>query len=172
MPTASSRVPIVDPTRAKGVVERSAEQVAKTRAIAWFLIHIGSRVDPVLMRLSSGRVNVTGTDSVVVLTHTGAKSGTVRHTPLVYFTDGPNVILIASKGGAATSPAWYFNLVANPYIELHVGREGGAYRATPAVGAERDRLWSLALRLYSGYADYQSRAGGREIPVVVCAPLD
>lgn len=172
MPPASKRVPAVDPTQAKGFIERSAERIAKTRAVAWFLIHVGSRVDPVLMRLSGGTVNVTGTDAVVVLTHIGARSGAVRHTPLVYFTDGPNVILVASKGGAETHPAWFHNLTANPDVELHVGRDGGAYRAEPAAGQERDRLWSLALQLYSGYADYQSRTGGRQIPVVVCTPVE
>ncbi len=94
-----------------------------------------------------------------------------RETPLVYFTHGDDVILIASKGGAVEHPAWLHNLRANPEVELHVGKAGGKYRAREAEGAEREQLWSLATQLNSGYDGYKERAGSRLIPVVVCTPL-
>jgi deazaflavin-dependent oxidoreductase (nitroreductase family) len=65
----------------------------------------------------------------VLLTHTGAKSGKRRTTPLTYFTDRGSVILIASRGGHRHHPAWYYNLVANPEVELWTKGGGGRYRA-------------------------------------------
>lgn len=167
----SSRVPALDPTARKGVVKRSVEKLAKRRAVTWYLIHIGGRVDPVLMRMSGGRINTTGTNAVVVLKHVGRKSGEERQTPLVYFTHGDDVILIASKGGAPEHPAWLHNLRANPEVELYVGKAGGKYRAREAEGAEREKLWGLATQLNSGYDGYKERAGSRQIPVVVCTPV-
>src|SRR5829696_1790628 len=98
----------------------------------------------------------------------------MRTTPLVYFTDGSNVILIASQTGKAKHPAWFHNLRANSEVELWARGRGGRYRAREAEGEERERLWRLATQLYPGYDDYQRRAdaAGRRIPVVVCEPLD
>ncbi len=60
---------------------------------------------------------------VLLLTTTGAKSGQPRTTPLVYTTDGDRIVVIASKGGAPSHPAWYHNLVAHPEVTVEVGRE-------------------------------------------------
>lgn len=168
----TSRVPPSDPTRAKNRREKVGSWLAERRVVTWYLVHVGRVVDPFLMRISNGRFNSTGTNQIVVLTHTGRKSGLERTTPLVYFTDGDDVILIASKGGAPENPIWYLNLTANPDVELHVGPNGGPYRARTAEGAERERLWNLAVGLYRGYAGYAERAPGRTIPVVVCSPSD
>jgi deazaflavin-dependent oxidoreductase (nitroreductase family) len=170
--THTYRVPASDPTRTKNRRERIGARLAELRPVTWYLVHVGRVVDPFLMRLSKGRFNSTGTDTVVVLTHTGRRSGLERTTPLVYFTDGDDVVLIASKGGAPEHPVWFLNLTANPEVGLHVGPRGGRYVAHEATGAERERLWGLATTLYRGYAGYAERAGDRVIPVVVCSPLD
>jgi deazaflavin-dependent oxidoreductase (nitroreductase family) len=162
-------VPEVDPFQAKSPVARAAERLAQLRPITWFLVHVGNKVDPILMHLSDGRVNTTGTDAVVVLHHIGAKTGTARQTPLVYFTEGRDVILIASNGGAPRHPAWLHNIRANPDVELWVGKRGGAYRARVATPEERAVLWPKANALYAGYEGYQVLAGDREIPVVICS---
>ncbi|WP_332641989.1 nitroreductase/quinone reductase family protein [Aeromicrobium sp.] len=171
MATKSSKVPALDPTAPKGAFKRSIEKLAKRRAVTWYLIHVGGRIDPILMKMSGGRINTTGTNAVVVLKHVGRKSGAERQTPLVYFTHGDDVILIASKGGAPEHPAWLHNLRANPEVELYVGKAGGKYRVREAEGSEREKLWSLATQLNSGYDGYKERAGAREIPVVVCTPI-
>jgi deazaflavin-dependent oxidoreductase (nitroreductase family) len=131
---------------------------------------VGNKIDPILMRLTGGRVNTTGTDAVVILHHVGAKTGKARQTPLVYFTDGPNVVLIASNGGSTRHPAWLHNIRANPDVELWVGKRGGAYRARVATPDERVALWPKANAFYSGYDRYQELAGDREIQIVICAP--
>lgn len=163
-------VPEVDPFQEKTAFERFMERVGQMRPITWFVVNVGTHVDPMLMRLSGGRVNVIGMDAVVVLHHVGAKTGQARQTPLVYFTEGPDVILTASNGGAARHPAWLHNLRANPAVELWVGKRGGPYRARVANAEERAVLWAKANALFAGYDGYQKLAGDREIPVVICSP--
>lgn len=145
---------------------------ARQRPVTWFLVHVGNRVDPVLMKLSGGRLKTTVVAPTVLLTHTGAKSGRTRSTPLAYFTDGDDVVLIASRGGHENNPAWYHNVRANPDVELWSGGGGGPYVAHVAEGVERDRLWRTAVSYYPGFGDYEERAGGRRIPVVVCSPAE
>jgi F420H(2)-dependent quinone reductase len=162
-------VPPNDPRQVKGRVARAAERLAQLRAVTWYLVHVGRVVDPFLMRISGGRFNSTGSSLLVVLTTIGRKSGLERRTPLAYFTDGEDVILIASKGGSPEDPTWLLNIRANPEVGLHVGPAGGDYLAREAAGAERERLWELANVLYRGYDGYQARTD-RLIPVVVCTP--
>ena len=148
--------------------------VAKTRFGGWVALNVANRVDPHLMRASRGLLKTPSGMPTVLLGHTGAKSGRKRTTPLVYFTDAGNVVLIASQTGKARHPAWFHNVKANPKIELWAGGRGGTYRAREADAEERERLWRLATQLYPGYDDYQRRAdvAGRRIPVVVCEPLE
>jgi deazaflavin-dependent oxidoreductase (nitroreductase family) len=135
-------------------------------------LNVANKVDPYLMRASGGRLKMPSGAPTVLLTHTGAKSGRERTTPLLYFTDNGNVVLIASQTGKAKHPAWFHNITANPDVELWSGGRGGTYRARQAEGEERDRLWRQATQLYPGYDEYQRRAdaAGRRIPVVVCEP--
>jgi deazaflavin-dependent oxidoreductase (nitroreductase family) len=168
------RVPDFDPAKPRNPAQRTMRWVAKSRFGGWMALNVGNKVDPHLMRASRGLLKLPSGTPTVLLTHTGAKSGKKRRTPLVYFTDGPNVVLIASQTGKPKHPAWFHNLMANPEVELWAGGHGGAYRAREAQGNERERLWKLATRLYPGYDDYQRKAdgAGRRIPVVVCEPLD
>ena len=97
---------------------------------------------------------------MVVLTSTGAHSGQRRETPLTYFTDGDDVILTASNYGGARHPGWYYNLLAHPECELHIGPRGGQFVAREIEGAERDRLFALAVDLYPGYDKYAQQTDG------------
>jgi deazaflavin-dependent oxidoreductase (nitroreductase family) len=81
----------------------------------------------------------------VVLTSIGARSHERREIPLTYFTDENVVILIASNYGGTRHPAWYHNLLANPECELHIGERDGRFVAHEAKGADRDRLYRLAV---------------------------
>lgn len=142
-----------------------------TRAGAWTIISLGSHVDKWLIKASDGRLNTTFEWPCLLLTTRGAKTGKPRTNPLVYIEDGDNVVLIASKGGNLRHPSWYLNLRANPEVEAFLNGRSSAYIARDAEGEERDRLWAKAVELYSGYAKYRERAGGRKIPVVVLEPL-
>jgi F420H(2)-dependent quinone reductase len=126
-----------------------------------------------LYRASGGRLGHTipGVGGrMLLLDHVGAKSGTRRTSPLLYFPDGDDVVIVASKGGYPKHPAWYHNLVANPDTEVQVGRERRAVHARVATAEERERLWPRAVKSYHGYADYQVRSKGREIPLVILEP--
>jgi deazaflavin-dependent oxidoreductase (nitroreductase family) len=112
---------------------------------------------------------VPGLPPMLLLDHTGAKSGIERTTPLLYMKDGENVFIVASKGGYPKSPAWFHNLVANPETTVQIGAEKRPVRARVATDAERERLWPKAVDAYSGYADYQKRTD-RKIPIVILEP--
>lgn len=103
---------------------------------------------------------------VLLLTTTGAKSGATYTTPLVYTRDGDRYVIIASKGGSPTNPAWYHNLAANPTPTIEVGPDRFQTRATVAQGEERNRLFDAQAALMPNFAEYQ-RNTTRRIPVVV-----
>jgi deazaflavin-dependent oxidoreductase (nitroreductase family) len=107
---------------------------------------------------------------MLLLDHVGAKSGTKRTSPLLYIADGEDVVIVASKGGFPKNPAWYYNLMANPDTSAQIGTERRLVHARVAAPEERERLWPLAVRAYHGYADYQERSKGREIPLVILEP--
>jgi deazaflavin-dependent oxidoreductase (nitroreductase family) len=123
-------------------------------------------------RATGGRVGHTlpGMPTILLLDHVGARSGTRRTSPLLYFADGDDLVLVASKGGFPKHPAWFHNLMANPETTVQVGSEHRDVRARRASSEERERLWPMAVREYRGYADYQERSKGREIPMVVLEP--
>jgi deazaflavin-dependent oxidoreductase (nitroreductase family) len=105
---------------------------------------------------------------LVLLHHTGAKSGTERVNPLAYqrLTDD-SVAIFASKGGAPTSPDWFHNLVANPKTSIEIGTEQYDVTARVAQGEERERIWEAQKTAFPNFAEYETTAGDREIPVVV-----
>jgi deazaflavin-dependent oxidoreductase (nitroreductase family) len=103
---------------------------------------------------------------VLLLTTVGARSGTIRTTPLVYTTDGDHWVIVASKGGSDTNPAWYLNLLANPHATIEAGGTTIAVTATPEHGAERRRLYDQHAQLHPGFSDYEKKTS-REIPVLV-----
>lgn len=107
---------------------------------------------------------------MLLLDHKGAKSGTLRTSPLLYFRDGEDLVIVASKGGFPKHPAWYHNLKANPDTTVQVASHQLPVRARIATPEERKRLWPMAVKSYHGYEDYAARSKGREIPLVILEP--
>ena len=103
---------------------------------------------------------------LLLLTTTGAKSGQLRTTPMMYIRDGDHLLVIASNAGAPTHPDWYRNLVVHPEVTVEVGNE--TFKATAIVteGSERQRLWTRVVELYPFFADHQAKIT-RQIPVIV-----
>jgi deazaflavin-dependent oxidoreductase (nitroreductase family) len=108
---------------------------------------------------------------MLLLTTTGARSGAPRTHPLAYTRDGDRFVVIASKGGSDTNPAWFHNLVANPSVEIEVGAERVKATAFVAEGDERARLWAAQAALISVFDDYQAKTE-REIPEIVLTPTE
>ena len=128
-------------------------------------------IEAPLMKVTRGRVRISFSAPVVVLTSIGARTGERRDIPLTYFTDSDDVILIASNYGQARHPAWYHNLCANPECELHIGKRGGRFTAHEVVGDDRDKLYSLANdRLNAAFSLHEKRSGTRTIPVMRLTP--
>ena len=129
------------------------------------------RLNVGVYKLSGGRVGgrMSGAP-VCILRHRGAKSGTVRDSPLLYLEDGDAIVLVASMGGSPKHPSWYHNLRAHPDVEIQRGKEWTPVTARTASTEERERLWPKLTAMYADYAVYQSRSDGRVIPVVICEP--
>ena len=110
--------------------------------------------------------------SMILVHHLGAKSGTERITPLVWFPDGDRLVIVASAAGAPKHPAWYHNLLAHPdvVVELGHGPQGGAetldVHAEEITGDERAAIWSRITTANPGFADYDAKVEGiRTIPL-------
>jgi F420H(2)-dependent quinone reductase len=116
-----------------------------------------------------GRPKIT-VASLLLTTH-GRKSGDKWMFPLFYGDHGKSYFVIASKGGAPDHPGWYKNLKADPNVEIQVGTKHMKARARTSSGEERARLWKQAVGFFPPYADYEKKAGSREIPVVVLDPV-
>jgi deazaflavin-dependent oxidoreductase (nitroreductase family) len=107
---------------------------------------------------------------ILLLHHTGARSGKVRVNPLAYRPDGDRLVVFASKGGAPTNPDWFHNLKVNPRATVEVGTETRDVRARVAEGAERDRLWNRQIEIAPAFGEYQKKTK-RRIPVIVLEPV-
>jgi F420H(2)-dependent quinone reductase len=119
---------------------------------------------------SGGTSGTTMRDMPVILVTTrGARSGLLRKVPLMRVEHDGEYAAVASKGGAPENPVWYFNLVANPAVEVRDGTVVRAMKAREVTGAEKAVWWKRAVAAFPDYADYQARAE-REIPVFVLTP--
>ena len=101
---------------------------------------------------------------IVLLTSVGAKTGKLRKTALMRVSHDGAYAVVASLGGAAKHPVWYWNLKKHPHVELQDGAERHDYEAHELEGAEREEWWARAVEAYPPYADYQ-RKTDRLIPV-------
>ena len=121
-------------------------------------------------RANQGRVggHFEGTP-VLLLHHTGAKTGTSYVNPLVYLPDGERYVIFASKAGAPTNPDWYHNLKAHPDVQIEVGSDTVDVRAGEAAGEERERLFRTQVERQPQFGEYESKTD-RVIPVVVLTP--
>ena len=109
---------------------------------------------------------------LLLLHHTGAKSGQERIAPLVYLADGDRYVIFGSKAGAPTHPAWYHNVIAHPETKIEVGTDTIDVIATEATGDERNRLYEAQVQRSPQFGEYQEKAAGRVIPAIVLEPRD
>ena len=119
---------------------------------------------------SGGKDGLTLRDTgmpVIIVTNKGNKTGAIRKTPLMRAVDGNNYILVASQGGAPKHPVWYYNLKADPNVEIRDETEVFSLRAREVPeGSERQRLWDIAVAAYPPYQEYQDKTD-RLIPVFI-----
>jgi F420H(2)-dependent quinone reductase len=108
--------------------------------------------------------------AICLLTSQGRKSGKPRVAPLLYMEDGENIVVVASKGGLPHNPQWFYNIKAEPRVQLQIGRTIEDRIARVAEPEERAVLWEKLTKMYPDYADYQ-RWTERTIPVVILERL-
>lgn len=159
----------VDPKVDRGPLYRAWARLSATRPMQWIQKHIGWTVDPLLMRLSGGRLGVSLVIPTALLETRGARTGRLRRNVVIYFHDGDRVTIMASKMGEPAHPAWFHNVKKNPDVSFG----GRPHRAEVVEDeSERDRLWELADRVFPPYATYRDRAAraGRVIPLVQLIP--
>ena len=119
-------------------------------------------------RTNAGKVGgpFAGAD-ILLLHHTGARTGTERVSPLAFQRVGESFAVFASKAGATDNPAWYHNLIAHPDASVEVGTETFPVKARVAEPAERDVIWGRQKERAPHFAQYEEKAAPRKIPVIV-----
>ena len=124
-----------------------------------------------MYRLSGGLIGHNALHHRFLLLDTlGRRSGRTYTTPLSYFQDQGNIILVASNWGRLDHPHWYRNLENRPETTIQIGNRKIPVRMELASGAEYDRLWTHVTSLNRQYGKYQAGLL-RRIPIVVLLPL-
>jgi deazaflavin-dependent oxidoreductase (nitroreductase family) len=118
-------------------------------------------------RANGGKVAQFGELPLLLLHHTGARTGKKYTNPLAYLQDGDSMAIFASKAGADMNPDWYHNLKAHPDVEVEIG-DGATFaaRASEALGTERDRLYNKQAERAPAFTEYQAKTS-RKIPVIL-----
>ena len=168
-------IPRVDPTSTTTMMRGAVARILATSTGSAIHRTFVAPLDTRLMHLTGGRVHLAkGTIPLVLLRASGARSGVERDVPLAYFTDGDDVILVASNYGQAKHPSWYYNLLKNPKCQLFAdGRSdrGGSFVARPTHGADHDRLFELVECYAANFTSYAANTNGiRIIPVLRLTP--
>jgi deazaflavin-dependent oxidoreductase (nitroreductase family) len=102
---------------------------------------------------------------MILVHHFGAKSGVERVSPMVYFTDGDRMLIVASAAGAPKNPDWYHNLKARPKVDVEVGTETFPVVVEELQAEERAQKWAQITAAMPGFAEYQEKTS-RVIPVL------
>ncbi|MEU6587161.1 nitroreductase family deazaflavin-dependent oxidoreductase [Nocardia sp. NPDC046763] len=135
------------------------------RAQVWIYRRTGGRIGG-KWRIGAGFRKPVPT---LLLEHRGRKTGTVYTVPLLYITDGPDTIVVASQGGLPKHPQWYRNLCADPATHIQIGAHRFPVHAATADPQQRARLWPRLVEAYADFDTYQAWTE-REIPVVILRP--
>jgi F420H(2)-dependent quinone reductase len=132
---------------------------------------LGSGAHAGVYRATGGKLfGRMGKSPILLLNTVGRKSGKKRTSPLLYVMDGEDFVIIASKGGAPTHPAWYLNLRDNPDATVEIGDREVRVSAEEADPEEKARLWGKMVEIYPTYDDYQKKTE-REIPLLILRPV-
>ena len=120
-------------------------------------------------RANGGKVEAFPANNLVLLHHTGAKSGQQRVSPVAYQAVDGGYAIFASKAGAPDNPAWYHNLIANPTATIEIGTDTVPVTARVASPEEREPIWTRQKQDQPGFAEYEQKTT-RQIPVVILEP--
>lgn len=155
----------VDPSRPPGLLRRAYAGFGTSRIARFLSRHVAWKLDPLLLRLTGGRLATTLLFPAAVLETRGAKSGVWRRNAIIYFHDGGRVTVVASNAGSSSHPAWYHNIRAHPDVTF-----GGIPMHAHVVEDEheRDRLAALGDNVFPAFAKFRGEAAkrNRTVPIV------
>jgi deazaflavin-dependent oxidoreductase (nitroreductase family) len=159
--------------RTPNAFQRAMQAFGSTSAGAWFFSKTLRHLDRAMHAVTKGRRStpeVLAGLPVVLVTTTGRKSGEPRTSPLIAPPIDDTIALVGTNFGQANTPAWVFNLEADPRATVEHHNVALEVSARPATDDERDRIWAAAGSLYGGYVKYQERIRGRAIRLFVLEP--
>jgi len=149
--------------------------LAATRPASWILARVLPYIDRVVLNLTRSRQTATEVLTglpVLMLTTEGAITGRRYRTPLVYFREDQKYLLVATKFGQRENPGWYYNILANPEVEVTIDGMTSRYLGNEVIGSDRSNYWEMAVAHYPGYLNFQRRAVNRTIPLLLLSPLE
>ncbi|MET7898607.1 nitroreductase family deazaflavin-dependent oxidoreductase [Streptomyces mirabilis] len=130
------------------------------------------RLQVALYEVTGGRAgNALDDAPVIILTTLGVKSGKIRKNPLMRVEANGSYAVVTSNGGATKHPTWYYNIAANPLVELQDGSVKRDMKAREVFGAEKEIWWERAEASYAPFTTYRAKAG-RDIPIFVLEPVN
>jgi deazaflavin-dependent oxidoreductase (nitroreductase family) len=136
------------------------------------IVNVITRLNVAIYRATNGRLGARAFGApVLLLDHVGRRSGQRRTTPLLFARNGVDLLVVGSRGGSDHTPAWWRNLEAEPHTTVTVDGKRRDVVARLATGAERQRLWPIAVATYPAWDTYQARTE-RELELVVLSPRD
>ena len=156
-------------------VQRAMQAFGSTRVGAWFFSKTLAPIDRLLHRATNGRTTLPAVLAglpVIMVTTTGRKSGLARTTPLISVPIGDDLTLLGTNFGQTSTPAWVFNLEADPHATVEFRGAERSVVARPASDAERTQVWATSAGVYGGYEKYQQRIHGREVRIFLLEPAD
>jgi deazaflavin-dependent oxidoreductase (nitroreductase family) len=150
--------------------QRAMWHVSASPPGAWLFARLLPRIDAVLLRVTDGRFSVpevlAGIPIVTIIT-TGARTGKRRETPLLGVPVGDDLAVIGTHFGQPGTPSWYYNLRAQPVLEIVYRGKVLPARAREVEGGEWARIWAQARQIYAGYEAYARRIRDRPIHIMV-----
>ena len=161
----------VDPSRPPGFFRRAYSVLGTTRAARFISRHVFWKLDPILLRLTRGRVAMPLVIRTAVLETRGAKSGEARRNAIIYFHDGDRVTIMASNAGSSNHPAWYHNVRAHPNVTFG---DIPMHAHVVEDEHERKRLEALGDNVFPAFASYRraAAAANRSVPIIALTRSD
>ena len=149
--------------------------LAATRPVSWVLARVLPYLDRIVLNLTRNRQTatrmLTGLPALTITTR-GARTNRMYRTPLLSLQEGENYLLVATNFGQRENPGWYYNILANPEIEVTFDGETSRYFGAEVKGLDWRAYWEKAVAHDPGYSNYQRRAAGRRIPIIILSPID
>jgi deazaflavin-dependent oxidoreductase (nitroreductase family) len=149
---------------------RTMRGAAATKAGRVVFRPTAHRLDQLLSRLTGGKrsfARIAAGLPAVILTTTGAKSGKPRTVALMGIPHPDGVAVVATNYGAASHPAWYYNLKANPSATVTLDGDTWGARAQLATPIEREEIWAKGVEIFPGLLKERAWAGNRQIEAFV-----